>query len=139
MGGFKFDGLDKGQRWDWNQGGQRICLKLNKFMSLRLSDYDKVFLTYYGNTRGFMVNIATGNEIMLMYPPDRSRKDPIINELKNLIRPKAIADRFDYIRGKFDTKVAGLLDRKDALACQWLYYKFISRDVACLKIPLVFI
>ncbi|CAL8097253.1 unnamed protein product [Orchesella dallaii] len=111
IGGFKLDGLEKGQRWQWHRGGVRMIFKLNKYISLRISDQNKIFLNFYGNMRGFLVNVASGKEVILMNP-DNKKKDPLMNELRQLVRPKTVEDKFDYIRGKFNVPATlGFVDK----------------------------
>ncbi|ODM98576.1 Glutamate-rich protein 6, partial [Orchesella cincta] len=119
IGGFKLDGLERGQRWQWHRGGVRMIMKLNKYISLRISDQNKIFLNFYGNMRGFLVNVASGKEVILMNP-DKRKKDPLISELRQLIRPKTVEDNFDYMRGKFNMPATlGFVDKakhyRDAL------------------------
>lgn len=59
QGGYRQEGVDKpSQRWQWNQGGQRLILKLNRYMALRILDIDKIHLVFYGNKRGFRLNVG---------------------------------------------------------------------------------
>lgn len=82
-------------------------------MSLRISDQDKIYLNFFGNHRGFLVNVASGHEVVLMNPTSQStRVDPIMNEMKHLIRPRTMEDNFDYMRGKFNPRpTLGFVDR----------------------------
>lgn len=83
-------------------------------MSLRISDQDKIFLKFFGNHRGFLVNVASGHEVCLMNPESgsSSKIDPMLNELRNLIRPKTVEDNYDYSRGKYKIRpTLGFVDK----------------------------
>jgi len=84
-----------------------MVLKLNRYMALRILDIDKMFLTFFGNKRGFRINVGAGHEINLMSGSCDSSKDfpPRYSDLK------PSCNGFDFIKGRFNSPIVGYVDK----------------------------
>jgi len=92
------------QRWQWHSGGPRIVSKLNRYISLKIMDFTKIYLVFYGNKRGVRLNVGAGRQVNLMSATCDSSKV----EVNESLRPRSVCGVFDYTDGRYTAPVANL-------------------------------
>jgi hypothetical protein len=80
-------------------------MKLNRYMSLRILDVDKIYIAFYGNKRGFRLNVGAGQNLNLMSVNCDSSK-----QLPTIAPPKDCGG-YDYIRGRYNSRPTGYMDK----------------------------
>ena len=81
-----------------------MIIKLNRYMSVRILDLNKIHLVFYGNKRGVRFNVGPDERVislMTINPAGLTsrRHDP------------TFLDNYDYSRGKFNVPMFGFLDK----------------------------
>lgn len=110
-GGYRLEGSDnRPRRWQWNTGGQRMVLKLNRYLALKIMDCTKIYLVFYGNKRGVRLNVGLGRQVNLMSVAcDSSKRIAKDSQLEEKESP---CGSFDFARGSYNTPTLGFLNNE---------------------------